>query len=231
MSSFTFPSSSMTLDEVVQGLLALDSEFMKLQMASRSPYAPGAPKRSLAAPHWETLGEFMKMDPHEVAIIMEHALGNPSDITRDALRHLLLVAKLEAGEKVGAHRSKIAMVDADFEQRKAKYEKDVVRAERAKERLENLTAERDAVFRTSWTAIVDDFQARCVVADHRMVRLDPTLVKAMRIMVRHSKYVNVDELDPLDPLLTVNWPMLYKFKGPHVATILREFKQAKIFGE
>lgn len=221
----------MGLDEVIRGFMSIDSEYMKLQMAARAPHPPGLHNRPLALPHWESLGAFMGMDPHEVAIIMEHALGNPSETTRAALKHLILVAKLEAGEKVGVHRSKQAMVLAEYERRQAKYEKDAVRAEAAKTRLTTLVAERDAVFRGSWVALVDDFQARCVVADHRLCRMDPTLVKALYIIVRHSKHVNVNDLDPNDKLLMIDWSMLYRFKGPHVATILREFKHARIFGE
>lgn len=231
MSSITFPQGSMALDEVIQGFMSIDSEYMKLQMAARSPHSPGLPHRPLAAPHWEALGSFMGMDPHEVAIVMEHALGNPSEITRAALKHLLLVAKLEAGEKVGVHRSKQAVVLAEYERRQAKYEKDTVRAEAAKLKLATLVAERDAVFRGSWVALVDDFQARCVVADHRLSRMDPTLVKALYIVVRHSKHVNINDQDPEDKLLIIDWSMLYRFKGPHVATILREFKHSRIFGE
>jgi hypothetical protein len=228
---YTLSGDNLDLDEVIRGFITIDNDVTKLQRINRQPFPPSEPHVPKAAPHWETLGAFMGMCPHEVGIIMEHALGHPSETTKDALRHLMVVAKLQAGEKIGEHRAKVATRRATYEQQLAKYHQDEAAASGIKHKLDALIAERDRVFRASWSVLVDDFYSRCVVADHRLARMDGGLLRVIRILVTSSKHVNINEQDPNDHLLEVKWELVYQFKGPHISTILREFKSQNVFAK
>jgi hypothetical protein len=205
-------------------------QVQNLTKSTQQPHKPHMPKPRKVDAHWEGLGAATGVDPAEVQIILEDVMRNPNDMTLPLLRQLLLVGKLTVGESLSEHRGREAERRKTYDAQMAAYETNLARLEGPLAKLRKLTQERDAIYRDMWINIVDELHSHCVVADHKFRRLHPSMATAMRILDRNSKYVVLDRSVPDDWLIEVNWPFIYRFKAPHIDTILGLFDKTGIFG-
>lgn len=217
---------SSKLAEYVQA----DMEVKRVQKRAQKPWEPREPKFPEAPPHWEAVGKVLGMPGPEVAIIMEAVLQDPTnELVIESVRQLILVGKLTVGGQIQEYRSNVVATKRKYESDKQSYERDLERYEHNLGIMDSLKGQRDTLFKDLWTKVVDELQAACVVADHRMRRLHATIHAMMMVMNNNSRYVVLDRTVEDDWLVNVNWPMIYKFKGPHIDTILTTFSKMKVF--